>query len=195
MATAHRPPLPRPAMLLDLARQQLAPVIAAGTVRLLYEALWDRRAADYARQRLAGVTPTAMTAQVLWALVAHHDTTAEPWPGGEPFTGPGRPLAIHATARRVAAGYLPSTHPALRHVRRELLQRPTLALAVAPEPGPWQALDLDRAISITEHAATFTTAHTAAESLAAALPEAVPPTRDHPRPHRQARMVPSRESA
>lgn len=192
MATAQRPPLPRPARLLELARQQLAPVIAAGTVRLLYEAMWDRGAADYARQRLAGITPTAMRAQVLWALIAHHDATAEPWPGDEPFTGPGRPIAVHATARRVAAGYTSSMHPALRHVRRELLQRPTLALAVAPEPGPWQALDLDRALSIIEHAATFHTAHGAAEAISTALTEVVPSTVAH---RNQSRAHPARRAA
>ncbi len=182
----------------------LGPLIAAAAVRLCYDALWSRRAADEARTLLGSALPIPEGARVLWAVIAHHDATraawprtappwwtsdpdhaGRPWPSeeGEAFEGSGRVLAITRTARAIAADP-PKVTPigddgpaVLAHTRRLLFELGALPRAVAPDPGLWERLDLTAAARITQHAETYTATLLAAGMLAAeadALPPAQP---------------------
>lgn len=157
--------------------------------RALYAALWDRSAAD----ELRAVLPAdafAGRAGLLWALVCHHDASADPWPADEPspaaWAGPGRPAAILEAAKTLDVpadlARLDGHAATLAAARRIGIGEQALLLAaLAPAPrcdehrnmsDGWR-LDLDHAVQVLAlapayHAASLALAQL--DALAAGLP-------------------------
>lgn len=129
---------------MSAARDEL---VRAAERRVLYAALWDRSAADELR---ATLPPDAFDgpAAAVWDLVAHHDATTEPWPSSGPATaswsGPGRVLAVQATALALPADVPPHDARAVSlATARRLMLSHGHEVAVTPSRG-WP-LDLDTA--------------------------------------------------
>ncbi|MDF9876165.1 hypothetical protein [Cellulosimicrobium cellulans] len=136
-------------------------LVRAAERRVLYAALWDRSTADELR---ATLPPDAFDgpAAAVWALVEHHDATVEAWPASGPATsswsGPGRVLAVQATALALPA--VAPSHDAhatsLAAARRLVLAHGLTSVVVMP-PGGWP-VDLDTACRVLALAPAYRSA-------------------------------------